>query len=244
MAPAEDLPRSPGRILVKLSGEVLSGPSGFGVDPEATLALADSLAGVSGSGTGVAVVLGGGNFFRGRSSGSSDRIRTDYMGMLGTNMNGLALEGAFDRLGRPCWLCSALPVPGAIPPWNIAEALRALEGGAVVLCAGGTGNPYLTTDTAAALRALQLGCDMLLKGTKVDGVYSDDPGRVPEAERFTELSYASYLQMGLGVMDGAAVAVCRDGGLPIVVFDIMSNPGNIAEAVRAPGATGTLIRGD
>jgi uridylate kinase len=230
--------------MVKISGEVLAGSTGFGVDRGVTDGLVGVLSRIAESGTGVAVVLGGGNFFRGRQRGETvDRLRADFMGMLGTVINGLALEGAMERAGKSCLLTSAIPVPGAVREWDVREADAALTEGSVVLCAGGTGNPYLTTDTASALRAVQLGCDLLLKGTKVDGVYSGDPHSDPHAERYDRISYNEFLQMNLGVMDAAAVAICRDESLPVVVFDIVSDLETIARAVTEPEATGTLIVG-
>ena len=244
MQPTPGFVSRPSRVMVKLSGEILAGSAGFGVDLDVADRLVGALCGIAETGTGVAVVLGGGNFFRGRQRGEAvDRLRADFMGMLGTVINGLALEGAMERAGKSCLLTSAIPVRGVVREWDVREADRALSEGSVVLCAGGTGNPYLTTDTASALRAVQLRCGLLLKGTKVDGVYSGDPDTDPEARRFDRISYDRFLRMNLRVMDAAAVAICRDESLPVVVFDIVSDPEAIARAVTDPEKMGTLILG-
>ncbi|MBN1435154.1 uridine monophosphate kinase [Candidatus Fermentibacterales bacterium] len=236
---------APSRALLKLSGEVLAGPSSStGIDPDVLEAIAGILAGVVRSGARMAVVMGGGNFVRGRSALRFDRVRADYMGMLGTLINGLALEGALLQAGARCLLTSAIPVSGVAGQWDISQARRALDAGSIVLCAGGTGNPYLSTDTAAALRAVQLECSVLLKGTKVDGVYTGDPAKDPASRRYSSLTFDEYLERDLGVMDGAAIAVCREGSLPVVVFDVVSDPRNIASALARPEEVGTIIGGE
>ena len=234
----------PAGVLLKLSGEVLSGDGGTGLDPAVLQSLAGVLSRVSESGRPLAVVPGGGNFFRGRERGLLDRVAADRIGMMGTLMNGLALESVLRASGVPCLLTSAVAIPGIATGWDPVESRAAWRDGRVVICAGGTGNPYLTTDTAAALRALQLGAGLLMKGTKVDGVYSEDPTANPGAERFESISFEDYLRMGLGVMDTTAVALCRQEGLPIVVFDIVSSLDNIERAMADPEGTGSMIGGN
>lgn len=186
------------------------------------------------------VVTGGGNFVRGAQLDRATRWRADYMGMLATVINCLYLQDAIERLGGAAAVLSAFPAGPAVLDYSPARALELLESGQVVLYAAGTGNPFLTTDTAAALRAAQTGCSILLKGTKVDGVYDSDPGTHPGARRFDGLTYDRMLELGLGVMDAAAVAVCRDSSMPLVVFDA-TDPANILRVLRNP-SLGTVIR--
>ncbi|MCK4807409.1 MAG: UMP kinase [Candidatus Aegiribacteria sp.] len=229
------------RVLLKLSGEVLAGEAGRGIDPEITEKLAGAVLGLAATGCSVGVVTGGGNFIRGRDLRSTDRITGDQMGMLATLINGLAFRDALRKHGGRAVVLSSIPVEGIFETFSPEKAEEYLNQGYVVIYSGGTGNPCLTTDTAAALRAVQTGCSRLLKGTKVDGVYDSDPAQNPEAERFTTLTYDDVLRLDLKVMDAAAIAICRDAGLPISVFDIW-DPGNIIRIFKEP-SIGSLIGG-
>jgi uridylate kinase len=231
----------PQRVLLKLSGEILAGETGHGIDPETTEALACAVVKLASAGCSVGIVTGGGNFIRGRDLCSSDRITGDQMGMLATLINGLAFRDAVRKQGGNAVVLSSIPVEGMFETFSPGKAVEYLSEGYVVIYAGGTGNPCLTTDTAAALRAVQTGCSILLKGTKVDGVYDSDPAQNAEAERYESLTYEDVLRLDLKVMDGAAIAICRDAGLPISVFDIR-NPENILRILREP-SVGSLIGG-
>ena len=210
------------RLLIKISGEALIGSGRYGIDPDALAAYAGDVAGVARSGVRVSLVIGAGNIFRGMAGVSQglDRVKADFMGMLATVMNGLAFEQALKRQGQAVALYSGLPVPTVCKPFSRDEAAADLERGAVVILAGGTGNPYFTTDTTAALRAAELGCDAILKATQVDGVYSDDPKLNPRAKRYDRLSFSEVLAQDLKVMDAAAIAIARDNSIPIVVFSL------------------------
>lgn len=243
MTSVDGLKSIPKRILLKLSGEVLAGGSaGGGIDEEILKSFSRVIIELSTSGIEIAVVIGGGNYFRGSRLINFDRVRADFMGMLATILNALAFENAIERNGGSVSVLSAIPVAGAAEEFNPRHACKLLEAGEIVICAGGTGNPYVTTDTAAALRAVQLDCHALLKGTKVDGVYDSDPEKNPDAKRYDSLSFTRVLQQDLGVMDGAAVAICRDNRLPIIIFDV-TDPENILRVVRNPGI-GTVVKGD
>ena len=231
------------RILLKLSGEALGSPeNGHGFDHEAVQNIARQVARVARQGVEVAMVSGGGNILRGadfRQSGMH-RASADYMGMLGTVINALALSSAIEEQGVETRVLTALEIRQVAEPFVRRRALAHLERGRVVILAGGTGNPFFTTDTAAALRATELGCEVLLKATKVDGVYSADPKRDPSAERFVELTYMDVIQKGLQVMDGTAITLAMENNLPVVVFN-MFEEGNIERVVRGE-ALGTTIR--
>lgn len=230
------------RVLLKLSGEVLrAGDYKSVIDAEFTIRLASEIKYAVDSDVQVALVIGGGNIFRGAIGEGlgMDRIKGDHMGMLATVINALALESALIRIGQPAEVQSALATSALVAPFSQPKADRALKEGRVVLLAGGTGHPYFTTDTASALRAVELGCDALLKATKVDGVYSDDPVTNPEAERFSELSFKEVIERRLRVMDQTAFSLCRENDLPIVVFD-MTVEGNIPRAARGE-AVGTVV---
>ena len=217
--PATSLP-SFRRALLKLSGEALLGGRPYGIDPQAAQRCARDIAAVQAAGTQICVVVGGGNIFRGlaASANGMDRVRADYIGMMATVMNGVALENAFTALGRPASLHSAIPVQQVAAPFERERALRDLEAGRVVIFAGGTGNPFFTTDTTAALRAAEMNCDVILKATQVDGIYTADPKRDPDARRYDRLTYDEALMRNLQVMDGSAFAIARDTGIPILVF--------------------------
>ncbi len=234
-----DDPPARGRFLLKLSGELLAGSGGSGLDPESVDAYARVLVGLSGDGWQIGVVTGGGNFVRGRQLQAFTRTRADMMGMLATVINAIALADSIRRAGGAASAMSPIAADGPAEPFTVDRAMELMQDGAVAVFGGGTGNPWVTTDTAAALRAAQTGCGMLLKGTKVDGVYDADPVGNPEAVRYDRISYDQVLRGDLGVMDGAAVAICRDAGIPIVVFDI-TRPENVERVLASP-STGTLI---
>ncbi len=229
------------RILLKISGEALMGDRSYGVDPEMCVFIARQVHEVSDLGTQVAVVVGGGNIFRGlaASAAGMDRATGDYIGMLATVMNALALQDALERDGLPTRVMSAIAMSEVAEPYIRRRAVRHLEKGRVVILAAGTGNPYFTTDTAAALRAVEISAEVLLKATKVDGVYDSDPMTNPNARRHDRLSYAQMLSDRLEVMDATAVTLCMENDLPIVVFDL-NQPGHIRAAARGE-RVGTLI---
>lgn len=220
------------RILLKLSGEALLGTSSHGIDPEVVRYLSDEVSAVHAMGVEIALVVGGGNIYRGGQASRSgmDRVTADHMGMLATIINSLALQEALERLAIPTRVLSALEIRQVAEPFIRRRALRHLEKGRIVILAAGTGNPYFTTDSAAALRAVEVKAEVLLKATKVDGVYSQDPVSHPQAERFRRLRYLEVLNRGLRVMDTTAITLCMENHLPIVVFDIRV-PGNIRRAV-------------
>ncbi len=216
------------RILLKMSGEILAGEKGFGIDPEITTELAHQVKKVSDMGIQVGIVIGGGNIFRGISVADKgmDRVSGDYLGMLATIMNSVALQSALENLGCVTRVMSALTITQLAEPYIRRRAVRHLEKGRVVIFSGGTGNPYFTTDTAAVLRANEIKADIILKGTKVNGVYSDDPVTNPEAELYTDLGFREVINRELRVMDMTAVTLCKENNLPIGVFNIQEN-GNL-----------------
>ena len=229
------------RILLKLSGEALLGGEDYGIDPVIIHRIASEIAEVSHLGIQIAVVIGGGNIFRGAGLAQSgiDRVTGDHMGMLATVMNSLALQDALESIGADARVMSAISVHDVCEDYIRRRAIRHLEKGRVVICAGGTGNPFFTTDTAAALRAIEVGADILLKATKVDGVYSADPVRDPSAQRFDRLEYDRVIAGKLGVMDANAIVLCRDQNMPIRVFNVFGE-GNLVRIVQGE-AIGTLV---
>ena len=229
------------RVLLKLSGEALMGNLDYGIDPEVIQRIGAEVVAVRKLGVEVAIVIGGGNIFRGAglARAGMDRVTGDNMGMLATIMNALAIQSALERLGVETRVLSAIPVNDLAEPFIRRRALRHLEKKRVVLLAGGTGNPYFTTDTTAALRALQIRAAVLAKGTKVDGVYSDDPETNPDAELYDELSFLDVLQKRLKIMDSTAVSLCMDNSLPINVFN-MKNHGNVIKFL-AGERLGTMV---
>ncbi len=231
------------RVLLKLSGEILAGPAGSGFHRDTVFRIAEVLVEVASAGYQLAVVSGGGNFARGRELSAFTRTRADYIGMLATVMNCLAVCDAVQKKGGKAAVLSAIPVPEAgADLFAPTKAEELLASGFIVFYAGGTGNPLLSTDTAAALRAAQTGCEILYKGTKVDGIYDSDPKINSDATRFTELSYNEVLRRDLKVMDAAAVAVARDNQLPIVVFDI-TDPYNFVRILENH-SLGTIVKGE
>ena len=232
------------RILLKLSGEALMGPGQFGIDPATVDGLAAEIASAKAQGHELCLVIGGGNIFRGMAAAARgfDRATGDYMGMLATVMNALAVQNALEKQGVDTRVQSAIPMASVSEPYIRRRALRHMEKGRIVIFAAGTGNPYFTTDTAAALRAAEMGCDALFKGTSVDGVYDADPKKYAGASRYDHLSYSRVLADDLKVMDAAAVALCRDNDIPIVVFNIRQ-PGNLARVLAGEG-TATIVQSE
>ncbi|MCD4708393.1 MAG: UMP kinase [Candidatus Sabulitectum sp.] len=231
------------RVLLKLSGEVLAGPAGRGFHRDTVFRIAEVLVEVASAGYQLGVVTGGGNFARGRELSAFTRTRADYIGMLATVMNCLAVSDSIEKHGGKAAVLSAIPVPEAgAELFSPTRAREIFSQGRIVFFAGGTGNPLLSTDTAAALRAAQTGCKVLYKGTKVDGVYDSDPKTNPDASRFAELSYNQVLGRDLKVMDSAAVAIARDNLLPIVVFDI-TDPYNFVKVLENH-SLGTVVKGE
>jgi uridylate kinase len=229
------------RILLKLSGEALMGEGQFGIDPETTSRLAEEIRQAKEAGHELCIVVGGGNIFRGLAAAAKgfDRTSADYMGMLATVMNALAMQNALERIGVDTRVQSAIPMASVSEPYIRRRAMRHIEKGRVVIFAAGTGNPFFTTDTAAALRAAEMGCDALLKGTSVDGVYDADPKKVAGANRYDSVSFNRVLSDNLKVMDASAVALCRDNNIPIVVFNIRQQ-GNLARVLSGEG-TATIV---
>jgi uridylate kinase len=229
------------RILLKLSGEALAGDGGFGIDPAVIRAIAEEIREVHALGVEIGIVIGGGNVIRGvaASAQGMDRASADYMGMLASIINGLAMQDSLEKIGLSTRVLSALEIPAVAELYIRRRAMRHMEKGRVVIFAGGTGNPYFSTDTAAALRAAEIHAEVVLKATKVDGVYSADPEKDPNAKRYEKLDYLEVLQKSLAFMDQAAIALCRENSLPIVVFD-MSVSGNIRKAV-AGESVGTRV---
>lgn len=232
------------RVLVKLSGEALAGGKGYGIDLDMIAPIARDVAAAAASGAEICLVVGAGNIFRGlmAAEGGMDRARADYMGMLATVMNALALQTAIERQGATVRVLSAIPMPTVCEAYVRDKALDHLGKGRVVIFAGGTGNPYFTTDTAAALRAAEMDCDALLKATQVDGVYSADPATTPKAQRYDRLSYDDVLKQDLRIMDGAAIALARDNQIPIIVFSIKGQ-GGLAAVLQGKGSSTTIDGG-
>ncbi|QIQ86521.1 UMP kinase [Erythrobacter sp.] len=232
------------RVLLKLSGEVLMGEQEYGIDPEYVARLAEEVKAAKDGGLEVCLVIGGGNIFRGIAGAAKglDRTTGDYMGMLATVMNALAMQNALEKLGVQTRVQSAIPMSSVCEPYIRRRAERHLEKGRIVIFAAGTGNPFFTTDTGAALRAAEMNCDLLMKGTSVDGVYDSDPKHNPEATRFETVSYDHVLSQNLKVMDATAVALCRENDIPIVVFSIREK-GNVARVLSGEGVQ-TIVKKD
>ena len=231
---ADDAPRRPAykRVLLKLSGEALMGEQTYGIDPAVATQIARDVAEIQGMGVETAIVIGGGNIFRGvaASARGMDRATADYMGMLATVINALALQDALEQQNVPTRVVTAIEMRAVAEPFIRRRAIRHLEKGRVVVFGAGTGNPYFSTDTAAALRAMEIKADVIMKGTKVDGIYDADPMLQPTASRFDRISYLEVLDKGLKVMDATAISLCMDNRLPIVVFNLKT-PGNIRRAI-------------
>ena len=238
--------RSPGyrRVLVKLSGEALMGKNCYGIDMDVLNRVAGDVCEAAGLGIELCLVVGGGNIFRGIAGAAQgfDRATGDYMGMLATVMNALAVQNALEKIGIDTRVLSAIPMASVCEPYIRRRAIRHMEKGRIVIFAAGTGNPFFTTDTAAALRAAEMGCHALFKGTSVDGVYDADPKKVAKASRYDSLTFSRVLADDLRVMDASAVALCRDNNIPIVVFNIRQ-PGNLAEVLAGRG-TATIVQNE
>ena len=229
------------RVLLKLSGEALMGDAGYGIDPKVVEDLAAQMKQIVDDGIEVAVTVGGGNIFRGMAGSAEgmDRSQADYIGMLATCMNALALQDGFERAGIPTRVMSAIEMRQVAETYIRRRAIRHLEKGRVVIFAAGTGNPYFTTDTTAALRALEIGAECLMKATKVDGIYDCDPVKNPDAKRYDRISYIDVLAKGLHVMDSTATSLCIDNKMPILVFDLTVN-GNISRVLKGENV-GTTV---
>jgi uridylate kinase len=229
------------RILLKLSGEALMGEQAYGVDPAVANRIAQDVSEIQSLGVQTSIVIGGGNIFRGlaASARGMDRSTADYMGMLATVINALALQDALEKHGVPTRVLTAIEMRAVAEPFIRRRAIRHLEKGRVVVFAAGTGNPYFTTDTAAALRAMEVKAEVILKATKVDGIYTADPVRYPDATRYDNISYLQVLQERLQVMDATAISLCMDNKLPIVVFNLLT-PGNIRRVIMGD-AVGTVV---
>jgi uridylate kinase len=230
------------RVLLKISGEALMGDQNYGIDVNVARTVAEELKAVHDLGVQVAVVVGGGNIFRGvsKSAGNMDRSSADYIGMLATVMNAVVLQDALEKLGVQTRVMSAIDIPQLAEPFIRRRAVRHLEKNRIVIFAAGTGNPYFTTDSAAALRALEIKADIILKATKVDGIYSADPMQVSDATRFDVITYQQVLERQLKVMDASAISLCMDNNLPIIVFN-MRQPGNITRVVKGEPGVGTRV---
>ena len=229
------------RVLLKLSGEALMGSLTYGIEPAVVQAIAQEVGEVVKNGVQVAIVVGGGNIFRGIKGASAgmDRATADYVGMLATVMNAMTLQDALEQIGTPTRVQTAISMQEVAEPYIRRRAIRHLEKGRVVIFGGGSGNPFFTTDTTAALRAAEINADVVFKGTQVDGVYDADPKTNPDAKRFNRLTYGHVLSHDLRVMDGTAIALCKDNNIPIMVFDL-SVPGNIRRAVMGE-SIGTIV---
>ena len=240
--PASAVPRYK-RVLLKLSGEALTSPGGFGIDPDIVHRIAKEVVGVMQTyATQVAIVIGGGNIIRGETASAKgmNRVTADYMGMLATAINALALLDALERIGQPTRVQSAIRMDQVAEPYIWRRAVRHLEKGRVVILAGGTGNPYFSTDTTAALRAVEIGAQVVLKATMVDGIYSADPLKDPTAKRFSHLEYLDVINKELRVMDHTAITLCKENNLPIVVFNLLE-PGNIERVIQGDQKIGTWV---
>ena len=238
-------PQAAKRVLLKLSGEALMGKRDYGLDTDVVTRIATDIRDVVAMGVQVSVVIGGGNIFRGvrAAAGGMDRAQADYIGMLATVMNALAMQNALEKRGVPTRVQSAIPMASVCEPYIRRRAERHMEKGRVVIFAAGTGNPFFTTDTAAALRAAEMNCDMLLKGTQVDGVYSADPRKVADATRYDRLTYLEVLSRDLAVMDASAISLARENGLPIVIFNVHAS-GAFAQVMRGEGRFTTIVEAD
>jgi len=232
------------RVLLKLSGEALAGRQGYGIDPETLARVAQEIRGVVDLGVQVAVVIGAGNIYRGiaASAGGMERATGDYMGMLATVINALALQDAIEKAGVATRVLSAIEMRAVSEPYIRRRAIRHLEKGRVVVFAAGTGNPFFTTDTAGALRAVEIGAEVILKATKVDGIYTADPDKDPSAVKLPRVGYIEVLNRGLAVMDTTAISLCMDNKLPIVIFDL-NRPGNIRRIVMGE-PVGSVVSSD
>lgn len=231
------------RILLKLSGEALAGDKKFGIDYDTLESICEAIKDVSLKGVEIAIVVGGGNFWRGRDAGEMERTRADHIGMLATVMNALAVAEVLEKKGVDVRVMSAIPMQNVAEPYIRNRAIRHLEKGRVIVLACGTGNPYFSTDSAAALRAAETGVDVILKATLVDGVYDKDPHKYDDAKRYKQISFSEVLLKNLQVIDSTAASLCRDNKIPVYVFDLQSNPQNLVSVIDGEDI-GTLISED
>ncbi|MBQ3893265.1 MAG: UMP kinase [Desulfovibrio sp.] len=231
------------RVLLKLSGEALAGAKGYGIDPETVQKICQEIREVSSLGVQLALVIGGGNIFRGLSSSAKgmDRANADYIGMLATVMNAVAVQDALEKSGCPTRVMSAIEIQELCEPYIHRRAIRHMEKGRIIICAAGTGNPYFTTDTAAALRGTELKCDAIIKATKVDGVYDKDPAKFSDAVKFDHLTYEETLSRRLKVMDATAITLAQENNVPVIVCSMF---GGDIKRVVCGGQAGTLVNGD
>jgi uridylate kinase len=231
------------RILLKISGEVLMGPQSFGIDLPTVERVAEEVIAAKATGAQIALVIGGGNIFRGMAGAAKgmDRVSADHMGIMATIMNALAMQGVLLSKGADTRVLSAIAMPTVCETYAAGKGIHHLEQGRVVICAGGTGLPFFTTDTGAALRAAELQCSAIFKGTSVDGVYAADPKKVPDAKRYKTITYKEVLAQDLKIMDNAAIALARDNGIPVVVFSIRE-AGNVARVLNGQGVFTTITK--
>ena len=229
------------RILLKLSGEILAGKNGYGIDPKITNSLAKKIIQISKTNIQIGIVIGGGNIYRGISASAKgmDRVPGDYLGMMATIMNAVALQSSLEKMNCDTRVMSALSITQLAEPYIRRRGIRHLEKGRIVIFAGGTGNPYFSTDTAAALRAIEINADIIIKGTKVDGIYSADPEINPDATKYDSISFKEVIEKELRVMDLTAITLCKENNLPIIVFDIKSKNGLVDILNSVP--TGTMV---
>jgi len=234
------------RILLKLSGEILAGDQGYGINPEITDYLAKKIVQINNKNIQVGIVIGGGNIFRGISASAKglDRVPGDYLGMMATIMNSVALQSSLEKLDCDTRVMSALSITQLAEPYIRRRGIRHLEKGRVVIFAGGTGNPYFSTDTAAALRAIEINADVIIKGTKVDGIYSSDPELDPDAKKYDTITYKEVIDKELRVMDLTAITLCKENSLPIIVFDIKSKNGLLDIINSVPTGTTVSLKGE
>ncbi len=228
------------RVLLKLSGEVLAGDNKMGFDFSVVRTICETVKKCVDMGVEVAIVIGGGNFWRGRSSGNMDRTRADHMGMLATTINSLALCDEFEQLGTPACVMTAIDMPQIADLYTKRDAVKSLEDGKVVIFGCGTGSPFFSTDTTAALRAAEIGADIIFKATNVDGVYDSDPKKNPDAKKYDSLAFIDVLRDGLHVMDSTAASLCMDNNIPILVFNL-NDPENIVRAIKGE-TIGTIVK--
>ena len=228
------------RILLKLSGEALAGSKRFGIDHDAVARICEAIRDVAADGVQVGIVVGGGNFWRGRDAGNMERTRADHIGMLATVMNGLAVAEGLEELGAQVRVMTAIPMQSVAEPYIRSRAIRHREKGRIGILSCGTGNPYFSTDTASALSAAEIGAEAIFKATLVDGVYNKDPHKYDDAVRYSTVSFSEVLASNLGVIDSTAASMCRDNKIPVLVFDLQSDPHNLVRAVNGEDI-GTII---
>ena len=242
----ERKPISFNRILLKISGEVLAGEKSFGIDPNLTQKISKKIKAIHSNNIQIGIVIGGGNIFRGISVSAKgmDRVAADYLGMMATIMNSVALQSELEKLNCDTRVMSAISITQLAEPYIRRRGIRHLEKGRIVIFAGGTGNPYFSTDTAAALRAIEINADVIIKGTKVDGIYSADPQLDPDAKKYDVISYKEVIEKELRVMDLTAITLCKENNLPIIVFDIKSNTGLVDIVNSVPTGTTVSLKGE